>query len=273
MNVPNEMDLRAHFHLHATPFTREIAVGDQWPHPQFDQTRNALLGCVHARQSGALIAPAGSGKTQVLRGLREALPEARYRVHYVYLTSLSKRDFCREVAAGLGLRAAGHLSALVRAIQSHSRSLLDDGGLRPVLIIDEAHELRTEVLGVLRVLTNFEMDSRLVVSVILAGQKGLRAKLRKATLECIRGRLSHIAQLRLLSREESCEYIQHRLRVAGAVKDVFAAQALDAVYECSQGNLRAIDRIASKSLQVAAQRGVEVIGVDHVVAARALVLP
>jgi molybdopterin-guanine dinucleotide biosynthesis protein len=45
--------------------------------------------------SAALIAPAGAGKTALLRRLVAELPEARYQVSYVKVTSLSKRDLCR----------------------------------------------------------------------------------------------------------------------------------------------------------------------------------
>ena len=50
---------------------------------------------------------------------------------------------------------------------------MEQESLRPVIILDEAHDMRPEVLAILRVLTNFEMDSKLVVSIVLAGQPRL----------------------------------------------------------------------------------------------------
>ena len=91
-------DLRAHFGLTNIPFTREIAVGDRWSTPLFDEPLTALRTTVEQRMSAVLLAPSGSGKTLLLRTLRSLLPEARYRVHYVKLTPLSKRDLCREIA-------------------------------------------------------------------------------------------------------------------------------------------------------------------------------
>lgn len=271
--IEREPSLQAHFGLTTTPFTREIAVDKQWKHGQYQDVAQALLSCVEMRQSVALIAPAGSGKTQVLRALCKSLPTARYRVHYVHVTGLSKRDFCREVATSLGLRPAGHFASLVRQIQTHQQTLLDDRALRPVLIIDEAHDLRLEVLAVLRVLTNFEMDSRLVVSVVLAGQNSLREKLRQDSMTCIRGRLAHYASLQLLSRDETRDYMLHRLKMAGAHRVIYAEPAHDAVYECTRGNLRAIDQLSLKSLQVAARQQAERVDVAHVVEAREMVAP
>lgn len=267
------IDIRSHFELTDTPYTREIRVADRWPHPVFDQPLEALHGTVRDRMSAALVAPAGTGKTMLLRTLRERLPEARYRVHYVKVTSLSKRDFCRELCQAVDARPAGTFNTAVRRLQERLVALLDQDSLRPVLIIDEAHDMRPDVLATLRVLTNFSMDSRLVVSVILAGQPPLTRMLRRQDLEAVARRLAHCATLRLLSRGETVEYVRHRLQVAGSTGDLFDQPAHDALYENAGGNLRAIDRLAFKALQQAATDGAKVVGAEHVVAARKTVWP
>src|SRR5271170_4572668 len=100
-------DLRSRFSMHCLPFTREITVQERLSLPIFDEPLNALRQVIENRQSGALIAPAGCGKTAILRALRAQLPEARYRVHYVKVTDLGKRDMCREIAAAVGATPAG----------------------------------------------------------------------------------------------------------------------------------------------------------------------
>jgi general secretion pathway protein A len=67
----------------------------------------------------------------------------------------------------------------------------------------------------LRILTNFDMDSRLVLSLVLAGQTPLRALLARDDQEAMARRIIHYAQLRLLSRDELAQYIAHRCAVAG----------------------------------------------------------
>jgi len=267
------LDVRSHFGLHATPFTRELDIGKRWRHPQYEEVRVDLRGVVEQRQSGALIAPAGTGKTALLRGLVAELPEARYRVHYVKVTDLSKRDLCREVALALGCEPAGFFGALVAKVQGRCQALLEQDSLRPVLIIDEAHEIRPHVLGVLRVLTNFEMDSKLVISVLLVGQPPLRELLRREELEAVSRRLSHYAILRLLSRDESRAYVQHRLDIVGARQALFDDQAYDAIYEAAQGNLRATDCLALKALEEAARLTLPIVGAELVVRARQKVWP
>jgi len=261
-------DLRAHFGLTTLPFTCEIPVADRWASPLFDEPLQALLHTVEQRMSAVLLAPSGTGKTLLLRTLRSLLPEARYRVHYVKLTSLSKRDLCREIATAAGLELSGTYPVLVQKLQDAFRSQLDDDGLRSVLIIDEGQDLRPEVLATLRILTNFDMDSRLVLSLVLAGDSNLRHLLDQAELEPVRRRLAHSATLRLLSRAETRDYMQHRIRIAGGPNFPFDSQAADAVYEITRGNLRAIDHVARKSLELAARQALPCVNATLVAAAR-----
>jgi type II secretory pathway predicted ATPase ExeA len=167
--VPTTVDLRSHFGLNTTPFTREIAVADRWSAPLFDEPLADVQRTIEQRMSAALIAPSGTGKTLLLRTLREQLPEARYRVQDVKVTSLSKRDMYREIALAAGVEPAGSYPTLMRRLQEHFRNQDQDDGRRPVVIIDEGQDLRPEVLATLRILTNYDMDSRLVLSLVLAG--------------------------------------------------------------------------------------------------------
>jgi len=88
----------------------------------------------------------------------DQLPEARFRVRYVKVTNLSRRDMCQEIAYAMDMPPAGQLPTLVRNLQERLHAVEADG-LRPVLLLDEAQDMRPETLGLLKILTNFEMDS------------------------------------------------------------------------------------------------------------------
>lgn len=271
MNKESVLDLRAHFGFSTVPFTREISIKDRWHSDIFDQPLAALHQTIEQRMSGVVLAPSGTGKTVVLRALRAMLPEARYRVHYVKLTSLSKKDLCREIGLAAGFDLSGIYPVVFRMLQQRLDQL-DEDGLRPVLLLDDVQDMSTTVLTTLRILTNFDMDSRLVLSLVLAGDNQLRHMLESPSLEPIRRRMAHIATLRLLSRVETRDYIQHRLRIAGAPTFPFDTQAVDAVFEVSRGNLRAIDQLARKSLELAAQKAIATVDPSLVAEARPYVL-
>ena len=261
-------DVRAHFALSSLPFTREIDPRDRFALPVFDQPLAHLQRAVESRQSCALIAPSGAGKSLLLRTLARRLPEARYRVHDVKVTSLSKRDFCREVATACGLEPAGTYPSLVRKLQQRFLAQSDDEGLRPVPVLDEAQDMRPDVLATLRLLTNFDLDSRLVLSVVLAGDSRLQHLLERHELEPVRRRLAHVAFLPLLSREQTRAYLHHRLHLAGAAHELFPDEVTDALYEISRGNLRALDHLGLKTLELAAEQDRTEISATLVAAAR-----
>jgi general secretion pathway protein A len=267
------MDFRSRFGFHSTPFTRELRVEERFTLPFHDEALAALQGAVENRLSAALVAPAGTGKTALVRALLARLPEARYRVRYVKVSGLSKRDTCREVAVALGVEPAGTYPMLVRRLQERAVHAFDTDGVRPVLVMDESQELRREVHSMLKVLTNFEMDSKLVLSLVLVGQPPLSQMLRRDELEDMARRIACYATLRLLSREETGRYVIHRCTIAGAKQVPFDDTAKDALYEMGRGNLRATDRLALKSLEVAHQQQADVVSPAHVVEARRLAWP
>ncbi len=128
----------------------------------------------------------------------------------------------------------------------------------------------SDVLGILRILTNFDMDSRLVVSIVLAGQPPLSNMLSLPRLEDIAKRLAHYATLRLFSREEIKSYIEHRCRIDGSPTCPFAKGAFDAIYEIARGNLRATDHLCLKSLETAHEQNCDVIDYNHVTKAKGM---
>jgi general secretion pathway protein A len=256
-----------------TPFTRELAVAERFSLPHQSEVAEALADTVRQRMSAALVAPAGTGKTIVLRVLVAALPEARFQVRYIKVTGLSQRDLCREIAAACALPPAGTYPALVRHLQEAFAHSFDTDGLRPVLLLDEAHDLRPESLAMLRLLTNFDMDSRLVISVVLAGQPPLRTLLARPDQLAMAQRLAHYTTLRLLSRDETHAYVVHRCATAGAHADPFDQDAHEAIFEMSRGNLRAIDSLALKALESTARAGASAVSAAEVIAARQLLAP
>ncbi len=269
----NPTDMPSRFGFHSLPFTREIPIADRFFHEIYERPRNYLRRTLDKRMSGALIAPAGTGKTTLLRALMADLPESRYRVRYVKVTDLSKRDLCREIATVVGIPPAGTYPTLVRRLQERFLNDLDIDAVRPVLFFDDSHGIRPEVLGILRILTNFEMDSRLVLSFVLAGQPPLSRLLRDERLVDVAHRLVHCATLRPLSRKETQDYIVHRCRIAGSASAPFDGGALPAIYEIGRGNLRATDHLALQALELAHDAGCEVVDAQHVTDARRLLWP
>jgi len=257
------------FGCSSMPFTREVSVRDRFSTSFIDGEIASLKRSVESRMSALLIAPAGTGKTSILRELLNQLPKARYDASYLKVTGLSKRDMCREICRVIGAEPAGTYPSLLTSVQNRLEGSYQNDSMRPVLLLDEVHDMRPDVLSMLRIITNFDMDSKLVVSVVLVGQPSLKKKLYGPGLEDIRQRLSHCGELRLLSRTETKSYMQHRMNVVSARTFPFDEGACEAVYEITKGNMRAIDHISHKSMELGAEKKITAIDQNLITEARA----
>jgi type II secretory pathway predicted ATPase ExeA len=258
-----------HFGMVQEPFTREFKPGVRIPFDFLNAEIAQLKTTIASRQSAVLVGPAGTGKSVILRALSDELPAAKYQISYIKLSSLGVRDMCRQVTSALYIPSRGSTASLVQSMSTHCLELITEARLNPVIVFDDAHEMRPETLRILKALTNFVMDSKLVVSVVLCGQLPLKDLILSAALEDIRQRLTYCGTLRPLTQEETSVYIGKRCAIAGATNNPFTEEARTAVFEISRGTMRAIDKMCAASLRVAAESNATQVSAADVAVARA----
>ena len=120
-----------------------------------------------------------------------------------------------------------------------------------VLIIDEAQNLTPKVMEEVRMLSNLETEKEKLIQIILLGQPQLKKKLENAKLEQFKQRISIYYHLNPLTRQETEEYIKHRLNLAfaeGKPPEIFTAGAIEAIYEYSKGTPRLINLTCDSAL-------------------------
>ena len=105
-----------------------------------------------------------------------------------------------------------------------------DGGLKVLLIIDEAQTLALELLEEIRLLSNIERPQSKLLNVFFVGQNEFNDILGSEQCKALRQRITNNYNIRPLSRDEKTkQYVHHRLRVAGAKREIFAAAAIKEV--------------------------------------------
>ncbi|MQX35346.1 ExeA family protein [Roseospira navarrensis] len=121
-------------------------------------------------------------------------------------------------------------------------------GKRAVLVIDEAQNLSIDTLEEMRMLLNINTGDHFVLQVILVGQPQLLDMLKRPELTQLVQRIGISHHLDNLDLPETMAYIRHRLRMAGAERDIFNDLACAAVYYFSQGTPRLINQLCDFSL-------------------------
>ena len=191
----------------------------------------------------------GTGKTTLVRTLLGKIPE-EVDIALILNPQLTAVEFLIAICEELGISLPadkGSTKALVDALNRH---LLDAHacGRRTILLIDEAQNLDDDVLEQLRLLTNLETAKQKLLQIILIAQPELRQKLSQNNLRQLAQRVTGRYHLEPLSREEADKYIDHRLRVAGALTEIFEAPARREVFRLSGGVPRLMNVICDRAL-------------------------
>ena len=246
------------------PFHRDLDSNQLFRVEELDELHARLRFLVEHRALGVLTGEPGCGKSTALRRLRDDLHPEQVRILYISDTLGTPRELCASIALELGIEPCQSRVRMLRDIQQEIQRLVAERRLDVLLLIDEAQGLRNDVLVLLPQLRNFQWDRRPPLSILLAGQPGLRQKLRLAHLEPLDQRITLRYHLRGLTREQTEAYLLHRLRLAGVDRPLFAADALEALHTATAGVMRRIDGLAHQAMALAATQGEQAIQAEHV---------
>ena len=255
------------FGFNRHPFSGDLESERLFRAPQLDEAHSRLRYLVEHRALGVLTGEPGTGKSTALRRLRDELHPEQVRALYLHDTELSARDFCQQIALELGLQPHISRAQNLRAIQLEIRRLAAEHRLTVLLVLDEAQNLRPPVLALLTTLTSFDWDATHYLALLLAGQVGLRQRLRMAHLEPLDQRITVRFNFTGFDRQTTNSYLQHRLEIAGVSRPLFCEPAIEALYNASHGIMRRIDTLAHHALAVAATQKAQIVDADHVLQA------
>ncbi len=199
----------------------------------------------------------GTGKTTLCRTLLLNRMPSNADVAVVLNPQLSAPEFleaiCEELSIGVPT-PRGSIKALIDSLNRHLLYAHSEGR-RTILVVDEAQNLAPEVLEEVRLLTNLETSKKKLLQIILIGQPELRELLARNDLRQLAQRITGRYHLEPLTREETEQYIEHRLKVAGALGEIFDAGAKRKVFKLSQGVPRLINVICDRALLGAYSQG------------------
>lgn len=250
--------LLALFGLKFNPFSPELPLEALLSEPRLENFCWRIEHA-HLREGGfALITgDPGTGKSVALRLLAGRLG----RLRDVVVASLTQPrsnllDFYREMGELFGVAHKpnpnnrwGGFKALRHCWQAYIESTLS----RPVLLIDEAQEMSTAVLSELRLLSSTHFDSRVILSVVLAGDRRLTERFRSDDLLPLGSRIRTRLTLDYASPEELRATLKHLVTSAGNASLLTPSLAAT-LADHAAGNYRTLTTLAGELLTVAAQR-------------------
>ncbi len=205
----------------------------------------------------------GSGKTTLTDTLLRDLGDAVIVVRVSY-SSLETLDFLQAIADACGI---GGPADSREAFRQRFEQFVDDAGSRDkrvLLVVDEAQSLSRELISEMRHLANVGTDRSTCLNLLLVGENELNAILSEPEDGALEEWIGIRGTTAPLTESEVRQYVQHRLKMAGAGRSLFTAGAIREVSAFSQGIPRLINVIGDLALMSGYRRGANTINAEIV---------
>ncbi len=223
-----------------------------------------LLYAVKERKGCAMLTGVfGCGKTVLGQALLDELDRDQYKIAFITNPQLSHVELLRTIATHLG--GSGLPTKRSELLKDHILDSIGEilhnnynDGKDTIVIVDEAHVIEDKLIfEELRLLLNFQLRDRFLLTLLLLGQPELNTKVE--SIKQLSQRVAISYHLEPLAPEEARSYILHRLEVAQGSKPIFSEEALKVAGEKSGGIPRRINQICDMSLFTGFGRRAELI--------------
>lgn len=244
------------FNLREQPFNLTPDPRFLFLSPQHEEALSHLLYGIYERKGFIEITgEVGTGKTLLCRTLLERLDDS-VSTALIFNSYLTELELLQAILSDFGLTCEE--TSRKAYIDTLNQYLLDEftAGRNAVVIVDETQNMDLAVLEQLRMLSNLETDDGKLLQVVLIGQPELREKLALREMRQLDQRIAVRYHLHSLTLQETQQYVQHRMSVAGAANAItFSRRAWSIIHRYCGGVPRRINVLCDRILMTAYVQG------------------
>ncbi|GGO60632.1 Type II secretory pathway, component ExeA (predicted ATPase) [Roseovarius pacificus] len=238
-----------HFGLHHRPFTLVPDPDFLFWSPAHSRAFTMLeYGTLTGSPITLITGEVGAGKTTLLHEFLKGVGDD-VKIGLVSNAHGSRGELLRWVLMALD-QPADRDATYVDLFDSFQKYLISEyaRGNRVILIFDEAQNLSIESLEELRMFTNINSNKDELLQLVLVGQPELREIIHRPELRQFAQRIAASFHLGAMDERTVTAYIAHRLRVAGANRNLFAEAACHLIYEQTGGVPRLVNQLCDLSM-------------------------
>jgi len=203
------------YSLKFNPFSPEVPTSALWSAPSIESFCWRIEQQIGEGGFALAIGDPGTGKSVALRILAERLGNLRdVVVGVLSRPQASLADFYRELGHLFSVPLAPHNRwASAKALREKWFHHIENSLYRPVLLIDEAQEMSSSALSELRLLSSAELDSRSILTTVLAGDHRLASRWEEAQLLPIASRIRARLRTEALTQAQLLQCLNHLLKM------------------------------------------------------------
>jgi general secretion pathway protein A len=243
------------YSLKFNPFSPEVPTSALWSTPSIQSFCWRIEQQIGEGGFALAIGDPGTGKSAALRILVERLGNLRDVVVGVLTRpQAAVADFYRELGHLYSVPLAPHNRwASAKVLREKWLHHIENSLYRPVLLIDEAQQMSASALSELRLLSSAELDSRSILTTVLAADNRLASRLQEADLLPIASRIRARLRTEALDLSQLLQCLNHLLKMAGNPK-LISPSLLQTLCEHAAGNLRLLMNMANDLLASALEQ-------------------
>ena len=217
-------------------------------HRSYDDAKSYLKYAIAEGEGIVAITGApGTGKTTLIASLISELDLNQVQVGVVTNVQLDSSNLLNMVAGAFSLNTGRLNNISLMAAFKEFLIKQNAENRRVILIVDEAQGLTAELLEELRLFSNLQHNTKLLLQIFLVGQEPLLDIVRSPGMEQLHQRLIAAAQIKPLDYQQTMDYISHRLHCVGWNDDpVFSEEVYSLVHNFSAGVPRRINLICHR---------------------------
>ena len=237
-----------HYNLKAMPFQITTDPRFLWLGEKHSEALATLkYGILENKGFLLLTGDVGTGKTALINRLVRIIDVAAI-VAKVPDPGLSSLDFFNFLSVELNINKHFESKGAFLIHLKHFLHKAYSNRKRVLLIIDEAQRLNHELLEQIRLLSNIELQNRKLINIFFVGQTEFGEMLMEEKNRAVRQRITVSYHINPLTESEARYYIKHRLKVAGASREIFTKDAVREIFSFSDGYPRLINIICDHAL-------------------------
>jgi type II secretory pathway predicted ATPase ExeA len=248
-----------HWGLQKPPFRNVPSRNCFYRSSQHEEALFRLLYAVeHHKGIAMLTGEVGCGKTTVTKALTSHLNNDQFQLKIISNPALQPTDLIKAILLKVGDNSTNGNGSKSELLDRLEKLLYQNAqnGIRTVLAIDEAHVINNQsTLDELRMLLSMQFEDDFLMTLILIGQPPLLKNVTE--MQPLKERISVRYNLDPLDIKEIPYYIVFQLKYAGGTRGIFTYEAVDIIYDYSEGIPLRINNICDRSLLVGMMRNAD----------------